>query len=156
MDRQQADRALAGLGAAYDRIAAAMFAIDSHPGLTFLRGGGLSGRTEQRWQTLSPEIDLLWAQFNGFSELLERGRAIRGQRRLDDADREALRLLLTEPVIALDPTGQPVDPATTTVAARLRIGDLATQLEARCAAVTGHLSEVDGAWSVMARTSQLR
>src|SRR5260370_18800825 len=109
MHRQSADQSRAGLGAAHDRIAAAIFAIDGHPGLAFLRSGGLSGRTAQRAQTLSPEVDLLWAHFNALSDMLERARAIRGQRRLDSEDWEALRLLLSEPVLPLDRTGLPLD-----------------------------------------------
>jgi len=150
MDRQTADQSLAGLGAAHDRIAAAIFAIDSHPGLAFLRSGGLSGRTAERAQTLSPEVDLLWAHFNALSDMLERARAIRGQRRLDSEDWEALRLLLTEPVLALDRTGLPVEQASAAATAVVRIGELATGLEQRCGAMAGHLSEVDASWSAVA------
>src|SRR5437763_1561896 len=57
MSREAVDETLAGLGAAHDRIAAAMFAIDSHPGLAYLRGGGVAGLTETRWATLRPEVD---------------------------------------------------------------------------------------------------
>lgn len=150
MDRQSADRALTGLGAAHDRVAAAMFVIDSHPGLAFLRGGGLAGRTAERAQTISPEVDVLWAQFNALSELLDRARAIRGQRRLDDDDWDALVLLVSEPVLAVDTSGLPVEAGSAAVATVLRVSDLAGGLERRCAAVTAHLSEVDTAWSAVA------
>src|SRR5690348_13641513 len=105
MSREAVDETLAGLGAAHDRIAAAMFGIDSHPGLAYLRSGGLSGRTQARWEALAPEIDLLWAQFNVLGDLLERARAIRGQRRPDNADWDTLRLICAEPVVGLDPAG---------------------------------------------------
>jgi hypothetical protein len=141
---------LTGLSAAHDRIAAAMFTIDSHPGLAFLRGGGLGGRTAERARTLSPEVDLLWAHFNALSELLDRARAIRGQRRLNDDDWDALGLLLSEPILALDAGGLPVERGSSAVATLLRVGDLTTGLEQRCAAVTAHLSEVDTAWSAVA------
>src|SRR5256714_137877 len=62
MSREAVDETLAGLGAAHDRIAAAMFTIDSHPALAYLRGGGLSGLTETRWAALQPEVDRLVAQ----------------------------------------------------------------------------------------------
>ncbi|WP_203915679.1 hypothetical protein [Rugosimonospora africana] len=150
MDRQSADRALTGLGAAHDRIAAAMFVIDSHPGLAFLRGGGLAGRTAERAQTIAPEVDVLWAQFNALSDLLDRARAIRNQKRLGDDDWDALRLLVSEPVLAVDVAGLPIEAGSKAVATVLRVGDLATGLEQRCAAVTAHLSEVDTAWSAIA------
>ena len=56
MSREAVDETLAGLGAAHDRIAAAMFTVDSHPALAYLRGGGLSGLTETRWAALQPEV----------------------------------------------------------------------------------------------------
>jgi hypothetical protein len=143
MDRQEADRALAGLGAAHDRIAAAMYAVDSHPGLAFLRSGTLAGETAARWQALRPEIDLLWAAFALFGDLLERARGARSRRGDPELDR-----LLGDPVVVLDPTGLPVEaPAG---AGRLRLWDLAQQLEARCATAVHHLSEVDGSWSAVA------
>jgi hypothetical protein len=150
MDRRSADEALTRLGAVHDRIATAMFTIDSHSGLAFLRGGGLTGRTAQRWQTLAPEVDQLWAGFTAFGELLERGRAIRAKRRLDDDDWDALHLLVMEPVVALDAAGLPVEPTASTVASRLRLAELGDRLTQRSAALTDHLSEVDSAWSAVA------
>jgi hypothetical protein len=150
LSRESVDETLAGLGAAHDRIAAAMFTIDSHPGLAYLRGGGLAGLTQTRWDALRPEIDLLWAHFTVLGELLERARGIRGQRRPDDDDWATLRLLCTEPVVALDAAGLPTEGGPNPAATRLRLWDLATQLERRCATVTGHLAEVDSAWSVTA------
>src|SRR6266511_3463085 len=147
MRREAVDETLAGLGAAHDRIAAAMFAIDSHPGLAYLRGGGLGGLTKTRWATLGPEVDLLWAHFAVLGDLLERARSIRSQRRPDDDDWNALRLICSEPVVGLDKAGLPVESAPTT---RVRLWDLAAQLERRCASVTGLLSDVDSVWSVVA------
>src|SRR5436305_2181848 len=85
MNRESVDEALAGLGAAHDRIAAAMFTIDSHPGLGLLRGGGLAGVTRTRADALRAEVDRLWAQFTVLGDLLERARGIRGQRRPDES-----------------------------------------------------------------------
>jgi hypothetical protein len=150
MSRESVDETLAGLGAAHDRIAAAMFTIDSHPGLGFLRGGGLTGVTRTRCEALIPEIDQLWAHFTALGDLLERARAIRNQRRPDDADWATLRLLVTEPVVGLDAAGMPVDAGTAPPATRLRLGELATQLERQTAAAAGLLSDVDSAWSVVA------
>ncbi|GAA5201416.1 hypothetical protein GCM10023322_81330 [Rugosimonospora acidiphila] len=150
MDRHSADQALTGLGAAHDRIAAAMFVIDSHAGLAFLRGTGLTGRTAERARAISPEVDLLWAHFNALTGLLDRARAIRGQRRLGDDDWEALRLLLAEPVLALDGTGLPVEAGSTAVATLLGVRELSNGLEQRCGTMTTQLAEVDAAWSAVA------
>ena len=147
MSREAVDETLAGLGAAHDRIAAAMFAIDSHPGLAYLRGGGVAGLTETRWATLRPEVDLLWAHFGVLGDLVERARGIRSQRRPDDADWDALRMICGEPVVGLDAAGMPTDSAP---AMRVRLWELAGQLERRCASVAGHLSDVDSSWSLVA------
>lgn len=159
MSKESVDEALAGLGAAHDRIAAAMFAIDSHAGLAFLRGGGLTGQTRARWDTLRAELDLLWAHFALLGDLLEKAREIRNRRRLEDADWATLRLLCNDPVVGLDSTGlpvglaspgMPVEAGSAPPVTRLRLWDLAGQLERRCGAVTAQLSDVDSAWSVLA------
>jgi hypothetical protein len=150
MSRDSVDEALAGLGAAHDRIAAAMFTIDSHPGLALLRGGGLTGLTGTRWEELRPEIDRLWAQFATLGDLLERARGIRNQRRPDDADWATLHLIVSEPVVGLDPAGLPAEAGTAPPAVRLRLGELAGQLERRCAVAVGQLTEVDAAWTLVA------
>jgi hypothetical protein len=149
MNKASIDETLAGLGAAHDRIAAAMFTIDSHAGLAFLRGGGLAGRTRDRWDTLRPEVDQLWALFAGFGDLLEKAREIRGRRRLGDADWATLQLLCAEPVVGLDAAGLLTEPGTSPPATRLRLWDLAGQLERRSAAVTAQLSDVDTAWTLL-------
>jgi hypothetical protein len=150
MSREAVDETLAGLGAAHDRIAAAMFTVDSHPALAYLRGGDLAGLTKTRWAALQPEVDRLWAQFAVLGDLLERARGIRGQRRPDDSDWDTLRLMCSEPLVSLDATGMPAEGGTAAPAARVRLWDLANQLERRCATVTGHLSDVDSSWSVVA------
>jgi hypothetical protein len=150
MSRESVDEALAGLGAAHDRIAAAMFTVDSHPGLGLLRGGGLTGLTRTRADALLPEVDRLWARFNALGELLERARGIRQQRRPGDSDWATLQLIVSEPVVGLDASGMPVEAGATPPAIRLRLGELAGQLERRCAETTAALSEVDSAWTVVA------
>lgn len=144
ISRDDADRALTGLGAAHDRIAAAMYAVDVHPGLEALRAGGLTGQTESRWQVLRPEVDLLWAYFAALGDALERARQLRGRPRMDDDAWNELTRLLGEPVVPLGPDGMPVE-ATVPAVSRLSIGELAQRLEQRSATVLAHLSEVDAA-----------
>src|SRR5690348_2635854 len=151
MDRNAIIQTLTTLGATHERLATAMFGVDSHPGLAFLRGSGLAGRTADRAATLAPEVRVLWAHFTAIGEVLERARTIRAShRRLDDADWDALELLLDEPVVALDAAGLPVDRSATTVARMERVADLAAAAQRRAAELSGHLSEVDSAWSAVA------
>ena len=150
ISRQEADAALTGLGAAHDQIAAAMFALDQHPGLRLLRGGTLTGRTAERWPALSPEVDLVWAHFAALGDILEQARAVRGRRRLDDPEWTELTRLLREPVVALGSDGLPVDGAATAVTSRLTIADLVQQLNKRVADLLAQLSEVDTSWTAVA------
>src|SRR5262245_33716807 len=123
-----------------------MFAVDGHPGLVLLRDTKLSGDTEARARALRPEVDLLWAHFSLLGNLLTQAREIRAQRHPHDSEWARLEALLREPVVALDANGMPLDGAGIP-ATRLRLGELAEQLERRCAGVTAHLSEVDTAWT---------
>lgn len=149
LGRDDADRALTGLGAAHDRIAAAMYAIDVHPALAMLRGGTLTGATESRWRVVRPEVDLLWAHFAVLGQLLEEARVMRGSRRPGDAGWVRLTGLLRDPVVELAADGMPVS-TPGTAASRIALGELARQLEQRCAGVAVHLSEVDAAFSAVA------
>jgi hypothetical protein len=150
MSRDAADQILAGLSAAHDRIAAAMFAIDSHAGLDFLRNSVLAGRTAARWDTLRSEVDLLWAHFAVLSATLERARGIRGERRRDDARWAELTRLLQDPTVGLDAAGLPAEGSGGPPADWVRLWDLAYQLEQRCAGVASQLSDVGSAWSAVA------
>ncbi len=150
MSRDAADQMLAGLGAAYDRIAAAMFALDGQPALGYLRGSTLTGTTASRWQLLRPELDLLWAHFTVLGVVLDQARAIRGARRPGDAEWSELTALLQETTIGLDAAGLPSDGSGGPAVTWIKVWDLAQQVEQRCAAVAAHLSEVDAAWSAVA------
>jgi hypothetical protein len=149
MSRDAADQVLAGLGAAYDRIAAAMFALDSNSALGFLRGSTLTGSTATRWQTLSSEVDLLWAQFTVLNEAIDQARNIRNSKRPGDPQWTEMVILLQEPTIGLNAAGMPAD-GSSPPATWLKVWDLAQQLERRCTAAVGFLSEVDAAWSAVA------
>jgi hypothetical protein len=146
MSREEADRALATVGSGYERIAAAMYTIDSHPGLAFLKGAALSGRTFAAWQDVRARIDVLWAQFGALRNLLEVARAVRGQRsRPGDEELVELTRLLGDPVVELDAAGMPLDGASTAPTEWLRLVELAARMETRCAETTSWLAEVDSA-----------
>jgi hypothetical protein len=124
MNRDEADRALAALGASHDRVASAMYAIDSHPGLAFLRSGGLTGRTEEIWNALRPEVDARWSEFAALGDALEQARTIRSTRR-------------------------PADPswAQMQVALAVDIPRVAAGLESGCATIVAILVDVDACWT---------
>jgi hypothetical protein len=111
MDRYSADQMLATIGAAYDRLSAGMYAVDSHDGLGFLRAGVHTGATERVWADLRPRIDALWAQFSTLGDLLEEARSLRAAHRPGDPEWVRLTGLLTAPVVSLDADGMPGPPA---------------------------------------------
>jgi hypothetical protein len=120
MDRRQADTMLAALGQAQGRIAAAMFNIDSHPGLGFLRSGSNRGRTQAAWIGLAPSLDAMWSDFSVLNDLMESARA------------NALGRKVTE----------------FEVATLQRAAAVAARLEAGCASVLAGLNNVNRSWSV--------
>jgi len=158
--RDEADRILTGLTAAHERIAAGMYALDGHRGLAVLRRDGLGGATAGLWREMGPEVDRLWARFAALGDLLERVRAILGRSRLDDAARADLARRLTGPSLPVDAAGMPLAPdglapdgrvaGSAAAAAWLTAGQLADELERRCAGVLSQLSDVEVASSAVA------
>jgi hypothetical protein len=124
VNRDDADRAITALGATYDQIATAMYAIDSDPALGFLRAGGLAGKTEKLWTALSPEIDERWSEFSTFGGALEQARTTREQRR-------------------------PVDPEWAEMQRTLAVDGprLAGSMASGCATIMAILADVNTAWS---------
>jgi hypothetical protein len=156
MTRDDADQALTAVASGYERIATAMYTIDSHPGLAFLKGAVLSGRTLVAWQDVRARVDVLWAQFGALRGLLEAARAVRAQRsRPGDDELAELTRLLDDPVVELDAAGMPLDGASTAPtwlgrrgdgqAGWLRLTELARRMEVRCTETASLLTEVDDA-----------
>jgi hypothetical protein len=146
LTRDDADQTLAALASGYERIATAMYTIDSHPGLAFLDGGGLAGRTLATGQDVRTWVDALWAQFGTVRNLLEAARAVRARRsRPGDEELTELTRLLDDPVVELDAGGMPLDGAVTAPTEWLRLTELVRRMEARCAETASVLAEVDTA-----------
>jgi len=118
MHRVDAERLLTAIRAGQGRIASAMFTVDSHPGLGFLRSGGIRGRTQAAWASIGPDIDALWTEFNALNQQIDEVSAAPARRR---SEAEAATLRAT--------------------------ADLAASLEPRTAAVVGQLDTVNAAWT---------
>jgi hypothetical protein len=157
---EEADQALAVLGPAFDRIATAMFGLDNHPGLSYLRSSGLSGTTAQVSEQVQALMTQLWAQFSALGQQLEQARGTR--------DLAVLTRLLRERVVALGDDGLPLDgpgPASAKSVAsapappfalapdrasqRLTLAELAQSLEAAITELADLLTEVDNAVSTI-------
>ncbi|MFH9609126.1 hypothetical protein [Streptomyces sp. NPDC017448] len=93
LDREEADRALARLGAEHEAIETSLLALQDHAGRRLLEGAELTGVTRERWATTEQSITLLWGYFDAYAGALAEAREIRARRR--HPNREDL-LALTE------------------------------------------------------------
>ncbi|HET8680651.1 MAG TPA: hypothetical protein VFM54_02075 [Micromonosporaceae bacterium] len=152
MSRDEVDLAIAELVAAHDRISAAMYALDAHPGLALLRGDGLRGRTRQVATGTLARADVLWSQFAALRSALDRVRSLRGERsRPGDEELRELAVLLRGPVLPLAPDGMVVDdPRAGAPPAWVTATALAQQLERAGAEVAEALDGVRSAYAKLA------
>jgi hypothetical protein len=147
MSRDEVDRAIVGLVAAYDRISAAMFEMDAHPALVLLRGGGLRGRTADVASEVLAAVEVLWSQFAALGAQLDRAKTVRAERsRPGDGELRLLTSVLRQPVVGLSASGLVVDSlAAGTPASWQTVPGLADDLETVAAEVVRALGEVDAA-----------
>lgn len=120
---EEADSALARLGADSDRIAEALVTMDSRPGYGLLTGGSLTGVTEKRWGVASIGLSALWDDFSTHRTLLDQARQVRDRRsRLGEADLTELTALIA------------------------KLTDLSAVMTSACTMVTDMLDAVEAAW----------
>jgi hypothetical protein len=143
MTREEVDRVLRDLGGAHDRVAASLYAIDTHPTHEFLRTTALSGATKALWTVTRPQVDGAWARFGALHDLLDQARTVRSGRTRPDLLQ--LTALLRDPSLALDADGLPVTEAAAVVADRVTPTALADRLELACHDVLSTLSTVGDA-----------
>ncbi len=149
-EREEAGARLTGLGAAHDRIATAMYTVDTHPAWHRLDRGRVAGETAMGVAPLRPEVDLLWACFGALGEYLERARAMLARPRFGGGVPPELTALLTGDAVGLDAGGMPVDDTATPVG-RISLAELAERTERRSAVVLWpNSADVDTAATAMA------
>ncbi|WP_328910202.1 hypothetical protein OG230_12195 [Streptomyces sp. NBC_00234] len=86
MDRDEADRALARLGAEHEAIETSLLALQDHAGRRLLEGAALTGVTKDRWAATEQSITLLWEYFDSYAGALSEARAVRARRRYPNRD----------------------------------------------------------------------
>lgn len=140
LTREDVDRRLAELRRADAEISAAMYAIDTHPAHQLLRTGEFSGQTGKLWREVEPAVQVLWAQFTIWRELVDRAGEVRGRdERPGDAELAELELLLCEPVVGLDEAGHPTVGGQPPPRSRVTVDELAGRLRTSCESVTAGL-----------------
>lgn len=146
LTREQVDDALTRLGERYERLATAMYALDTRPGQEFLRTSQVTGATLALREQMETRGAVLWAQFSALGEMRERATQTRARRgRPGEAELSELTLLLCDPVVGLDGDGIPVAGSGVLPATRVRLDDLATVIETGCVALTGDVDRLDAA-----------
>lgn len=151
LDPEQADSALAELGAESDRMAEALLAMDSHPGHRLLTGGTLTGLTQRRWAEASTAMSVLWEQFGLHRGLVEQAREVRARKsRPGPAELTELTTLLTGPVAELNSEQLPIERRGLTgpaqVTERITLTDLVARMKASYSAITEVLAAAEKAW----------
>ncbi|MGW7272949.1 hypothetical protein ACWGH5_20760 [Streptomyces sp. NPDC054864] len=86
MDRDEVDRALARLDAEHEAIETSLLALQDHAGRRLLEGAGLTGTTQERWQSTEQQITLLWAYFDAYAAALRSAHEVRARRRWPNRD----------------------------------------------------------------------
>lgn len=114
MDRDEADRALARLGAEHEAIETSLLALQDHAGRRLLEGADLTGVTKDRWVSTEQSITLLWGYFDAYAAALTEAREIRARRRYPNKDdlTALTELLRGDGVTVANTAGRP-DPSLT-------------------------------------------
>jgi hypothetical protein len=100
MGRQEVDEALTTLAADHQRIAEALYAMDTHPAHVLLSSAPTAGRTALAWNDARARMSALWADFTAFGTALDAARAARARKaRPGGADLARLTELLAGPVV---------------------------------------------------------
>jgi hypothetical protein len=150
------DEFLSALDAAHERISTALFRLDAHPRLDFLRGDGLAGATARIAREMPLALPGLWERFGVLGRYLDRVREIRADRTwLRNRERVALLRLLHGREVPVNPRGAPPPdvsiPATppersaAPPARRLTLMEFARELEQACTRHIHRLDRLDGA-----------
>ncbi|SDS19816.1 hypothetical protein [Actinoplanes derwentensis] len=108
MSTTTADTELARLTSAVAAIATNLVELDQNPDRQELGRITLTGRTATAWADASDALERLWQGHRQLTEVITRAEALRGQRRMNDADRDAYRHQVLGPSITLSTATVPL------------------------------------------------
>ncbi|MGW1889164.1 hypothetical protein ACWCP6_02745 [Streptomyces sp. NPDC002004] len=156
MDRDEADRALARLGAEHEAIETSLLALQDHAGRRLLEGAELTGTTRDRWAGAEQSITLLWSYFDAYAAALRSARELRARRRWPTREDlvELTDLLRGESVTV---PGAPVAGAATTasitgpakLSERFSLEELVTRMNELYAHSLDMVVAADAVWSAL-------
>ncbi|MCX5412552.1 hypothetical protein [Streptomyces sp. NBC_00059] len=154
MDRDEADRALARLGAEHEAIETSLLALQDHAGRRLLEGADLTGVTKERWAATEQSITLLWGYFDAYAGALSTARGIRAGRRHPSRDDLAAltELLRGDSVTVANPGAVVPAPSSGGVARlseRFTLEELVARMNDLYARSLDMVVAADSVWSAM-------
>ena len=153
LDRDEADRALARLGAEHEAIETSLLALQDHAGRRLLEGADLTGVTKERWATTEQSITLLWGYFDAYAAAIEEAREIRARRRSPNHDDLlALTELLRGQSVTMASTATRVDPSITgpaKLSERFSLEELVARMNDLYARSLDMVVASDSVWSAL-------
>ncbi|MFH8979670.1 coiled-coil domain-containing protein [Streptomyces varsoviensis] len=148
LSREEADRALARLGAEHEAVETSLLALQDHAGRRLLEGAELTGATRSRWEATEPLITLLWTYFDAYTAALNQARELRARRRWPTQGELAdLTELLRGPCVTLPDTGAPTGPAV--LSERLSLQELVARMNGWYARALDVVVTADAVWSAL-------
>ncbi|MFF3058265.1 hypothetical protein [Streptomyces sp. NPDC057909] len=153
LDRDEADRALARLGAEHEAIETSLLALQDHAGRRLLEGADLTGVTKERWAITEQSITLLWGYFDAYAAAIEEAREIRARRRSPNRDDLlALTELLRGRSVTLASTATRADPSITgpaKLSERFSLEELVARMNDLYARSLDMVVASDSVWSAL-------
>ncbi|MEU1494353.1 hypothetical protein ABZ456_29385 [Streptomyces sp. NPDC005776] len=153
MDRDEADRALARLGAEHEAIETSLLALQDHAGRRLLEGADLTGVTKERWSATEQSITLLWSYFDAYAGALNRAREVRARRRQPNReDLVALTELLRGQGVTVAHAAAAHDPSITgpaRLSERFTLEELVHRMNELYARSLDMVVASDSVWSAM-------
>ncbi|MFD3655785.1 hypothetical protein [Streptomyces sp. NPDC058620] len=153
LDRDEADRALARLGAEHEAIETSLLALQDHAGRRLLEGAELTGVTKDRWAATEQSITLLWGYFDAYAGALTEARAVRARRRYPNRDDLlALTELLRGQGVTVANTGAAHAPSVTgpaVLSERFSLEELVARMNELYARALDMVVASDSVWSAL-------
>ncbi|MET9499986.1 hypothetical protein [Streptomyces sp. NPDC006552] len=155
LDRDEADRALARLGAEHEAIETSLFALQDHAGRRLLEGARLTGATRERWAAAEQAITLLWSYFDAYTGALRAAREIRARRKWPNRDdlTQLTELLRGESVTVASAAGAGAPPPSLTGPAKLSerftLAALVERMNGLYASSLDMVVAADAVWSAL-------
>ncbi|KLI94977.1 hypothetical protein [Streptomyces sp. KE1] len=149
LDRDEADRALARLGAEREAVETSLLALQDHAGRRLLEGAGLTGTTAERWRATEADITRLWAYFDAYSAAVTEAREVRARRRWPGREELAALSELLRGASVTVPGTPGGGPGAAVLAERLSLTELVDRMNTLYAQSLAVVVAADAVWSAL-------